>query len=151
MIRLCWRSVSGLFHCSCSQWCRPAATKVGVGVRSAPSCVMCALLHQNISEILPIVVSISVKSAELPFRASVIVPARALQKADGLSGCKCFGGDAGNNTTSFSRITTNVQDASSLDRTDSFLQAMIMTCSYVHVHVLLRTWVRECVRVCVCV
>ena len=52
---------------------------------------MCALLHQNISQILPIVVSISVKSAKLPFRASVFVPARALQEADGLSGCKGFG------------------------------------------------------------
>ena len=28
-------------------WCRPAATKVRVGVRSAPSCVMRALLHQK--------------------------------------------------------------------------------------------------------
>ena len=52
---------------------------------------MCALLHQNISQILPIVVSISVKSAELPFWASVFVPARALQEADGLSGCKGYG------------------------------------------------------------
>ena len=38
--------------------CRPAATKVRVGVRSAPSCVMSALLHQNRAEIPPIVVSI---------------------------------------------------------------------------------------------